>query len=278
MKQLKKFATILILILVFGLATPQSIPPLSFATTAEAATIKISKKNITLKVGQSTTLKISGTKKKVSWKSSDKKIATVTSKGKVTAKKKGTAKITAKIGKKSLVCKITVTEKKSNKGDGARENPFSAYQKHTVNIYYFEEYIGKFKIQLLDYKSGKEAYDYVMQNEYNSKPTSSQEYIYVKFKIDYISGKKQVNATDVINHYSDFFNSKSNYQLDNIGWGYGFEDVDDMVDVSLYPGGSAICSKAIIVKKGNSPITYRIQTGYDTKNYEREFTWFTTKQ
>lgn len=42
-------------------------------------------------------LKITGTEGKVVWSSSDKKIAVVNSNGKVTAKAKGTATITAKI-------------------------------------------------------------------------------------------------------------------------------------------------------------------------------------
>lgn len=40
-----------------------------------------------MKKGQSKKLKISGTKKKVKWKSSNKTIAKVSSEGKVTAKK-----------------------------------------------------------------------------------------------------------------------------------------------------------------------------------------------
>lgn len=277
MKKLKKFTTLLMISLAISLFTPQ-IPEISTGTIeVNAATIKLNKKKATLIKGNTLTLKVSGTKKKVAWKSSNKKVATVSTKGKVTAKKKGAATITAKVGKKKLSCKVTVKDKKTNKGTGDRTNPFSAYDKHTIKLYDFGQYVGKFTIQMLDYKSGKDAYNYVMKNEYNEKPKSSQEYVYVKFKIKYASGKKQVNATDVINHYSNLFNSKSNYQLNNDGWGYSFEDITDMGDVSLYPGGSAVCSKAIIVKKGNSPITYRIETGYDKKKYEREFTWFTTK-
>lgn len=75
-----------------------------------AVPIKLSAKKVTLKVGKSKTLKVTGTTSKVSWKTSNKKIAKV-SKGKVTAVKAGKAKITAKVGKKSLVCTVTVKKK-----------------------------------------------------------------------------------------------------------------------------------------------------------------------
>lgn len=63
----------------------------------------------TLQKGKSCTLKLTGTKAK-SWSTSNKSVATVNSKGKVTAKKAGTAIITCK-GKdgKSYQCKVTVT-------------------------------------------------------------------------------------------------------------------------------------------------------------------------
>lgn len=78
---------------------------------ASAAKVKISKKSLTLTAGSSLTLKITGTKKKVKWKSSKKSVATVSSKGKVKAKKAGKAVITATVGKKKLKCKVTVKSK-----------------------------------------------------------------------------------------------------------------------------------------------------------------------
>lgn len=72
------------------------------------AKAKISRKKITMTVGQKVTLKVKGTKKKPKWTSSNKKIVTVTKKGKVTAKKAGTATVTAKIGKKKYQCRVKV--------------------------------------------------------------------------------------------------------------------------------------------------------------------------
>lgn len=54
------------------------------------------------------TLSVGKTAKKVTWKSSNKKVAKVTSKGKVTAVGYGAATITAKTGNKTYKCKVTV--------------------------------------------------------------------------------------------------------------------------------------------------------------------------
>ena len=69
---------------------------------------KISKSRVTLTKGKSITLKVTGTKKKPKWSSSKKSVAVVSRSGRVTAKKAGTAKITAKIGKKKYTCKVIV--------------------------------------------------------------------------------------------------------------------------------------------------------------------------
>ena len=83
--------------------------------------ISLNKTKKTLYVGEKYTLKIKGTNKKAKWwKSSNTKVATVNSKGKVTAKKKGTTKITVKVAGKKYKCTIKVknlpTDNKSTKG------------------------------------------------------------------------------------------------------------------------------------------------------------------
>ena len=87
------------------------------ATQVNAATKpKLSKTKITMTVGQSKKLKVKGISKKrakrIKWKSSKKKVVTVTKTGKLKARKAGKAVITAKVGKKKLKCKVTVKKKR----------------------------------------------------------------------------------------------------------------------------------------------------------------------
>lgn len=74
--------------------------------------IKLSAANKTLKKGKSFTLKATlqptGAQGKVTYSTSNRKVATVNKNGKVTAKGKGTAKITVKAGKFKVACKIKV--------------------------------------------------------------------------------------------------------------------------------------------------------------------------
>lgn len=77
--------------------------------------LKINKKNVSLFVGQKQTIKIISNPKdseyNVKWSSSNKRVATVSKEGKITAKNKGTTTITAKIGEKTFQCKVLVKKK-----------------------------------------------------------------------------------------------------------------------------------------------------------------------
>ena len=71
----------------------------------QAAKVKLNKSAVTIYRGASTSLKVSGSKKKVKWSSSKKSVASVSASGKVTGKKGGSAYICAKVGKRTLKCK-----------------------------------------------------------------------------------------------------------------------------------------------------------------------------
>ena len=81
--------------------------------TVNAKSVKLSKTSVTLGKGKSTTIKATvspsnTTNKKITWTTSNKKVATV-SNGKITAKGVGTATITAKTANgKKATCKVTV--------------------------------------------------------------------------------------------------------------------------------------------------------------------------
>ena len=74
--------------------------------------LKISNTRLTLKKGRSYTLRTTvapvTSQEKVTFKSSNSKVVSVNAKGKIYAKKKGTARITVRSGKKRRVCVVTV--------------------------------------------------------------------------------------------------------------------------------------------------------------------------
>lgn len=94
------------------------------AAAAQAAKTAINKKNLTIKVGESKTLRVTnitkGQSKSVRWKSSNKQVATVNKKGKVTGRKAGTATITATVNKKRYSCKVTVVKEEKAEDDRTR--------------------------------------------------------------------------------------------------------------------------------------------------------------
>lgn len=73
---------IMSILTVFSLLTPNT-------GFAKAKKMALSKTKLTMKVGESKTLKVKNTKKKVKWSSSKKSVVTVSKKGKIKAKKAG---------------------------------------------------------------------------------------------------------------------------------------------------------------------------------------------
>ncbi len=81
-------------------------------TAVKTTKLKLNKKSLTLRKGKKYQLTATVTpitsSEKVKYKSSNKKVLTVTSKGKITAKKKGTAYVIVTSGKKTVRCKVKV--------------------------------------------------------------------------------------------------------------------------------------------------------------------------
>jgi predicted NUDIX family NTP pyrophosphohydrolase len=104
------FFAVLLFVLAFSISVPTS-----YAANTTVKSITISKKKLKLKKGKTYKLKAKLSPKKakgkISWKSSNKKVATVSKKGLVKAKKVGSATITAYVKgtKIKKTCKVTVT-------------------------------------------------------------------------------------------------------------------------------------------------------------------------
>ena len=94
-----------------SLSAVEVIPQLNDTIVAEAATVKLDYKNFVLRPGWYIENKLKGAKaSKVTWKSSNKKVATVNKKGKITGVKKGKATIIATYKKKSYKCTIKIVD------------------------------------------------------------------------------------------------------------------------------------------------------------------------
>ena len=94
-----------------SLSAVEVIPQLNDTIVVEAATVKLNYKNFVLRPGWYIENKLKGAKaSKVTWKSSNKKVATVNKKGKITGVKKGKATIIATYKKKSYKCTIKIVD------------------------------------------------------------------------------------------------------------------------------------------------------------------------
>jgi len=238
------------------------------STLVKAATLGLNQEKLTLIKGNTFTLFVSGTANTPKWSSSKKAVVSVSSTGKIKAKKAGSATITAKVGAIKVKCKVKVKNRKGKKG--SKTNPISAYSKNTFTYYEEGKKKGKFSLKLLNFSTGVEAAAMAAKNKSNPIPSETQEYIYFKFKIKYISGSQTMKAKQMFDYYQNIFGDNGVTQLKNIDWGFFFEPIDDLGTTRLSPGNSTTCGKAILVEKGHAPIMFRIQTG------KNSYTWFTT--
>lgn len=108
----------------------------SFTTVAGLQYVKINKSRADIYNGKTTTIKLTGTTARPTWKSSNTKIATVSSKGVVTGKKAGTVNITATLCGRKFTCKVTV--KNSSLSNTALKNNYTKFKnyinKHGVRL------------------------------------------------------------------------------------------------------------------------------------------------
>ena len=174
----------------------------------------------------------------------------------------------------------TCLEAKAKKG--TKNNPYSAYSWHKVNVYnMWGEYTGTVKIKMIDCKYGDDATSYLNSlsgenseeweepGEWN--PGKNKQYIYMKFKIKCIKSDGEFWCGNIVD---EIYNKKSNKRLNAA---VVLEDAPDgtenIANSGLYQGGETTCVSIHVVKKGkgNTPVTFTVPTGYE------KWSWFTTK-
>ena len=131
MKSMRKILLLLTMVLACSLIPAAAIAAPAPVPAASTAKTGIEQTKLTLYVGNTWQLYVYGTTKKVTWKSSKPSVAKVNSKGLITAKKAGTATITAKVGSKSYKCKVTVKKVRPTR---TRPSPRAAQPLPTASI------------------------------------------------------------------------------------------------------------------------------------------------
>nr|DAW07881.1 MAG TPA: intimin [Caudoviricetes sp.] len=207
---------------------------LTTTVTASAATVKISKSKATLYVGQTTTLRINNTYKKVTWTTSKKAVATVSSTGKVTAKKAGTAKITGKVNGKKYTCTVTVKNKV-----GSRQTPADPTKGVTIT-----DYNGKYWFKLNNTWRHEDAVNKLKElgawddatYEYEHKEVGT-DLLVMEFHVKALSGFDESALTDyAIFSTSNLYDAKATTQIEDFDsiWFINHKDVNN---IKLFGGG-----------------------------------------
>lgn len=169
---------------------------------AAAKTIKLNSKTVYMAPGDTYQLKVVNTKKKVVWKSSNKKVVTVSGKGRLKAKKTGKATITARVKGKKLKCKVIVEKKSINRARKLRNYVLSKgkYEK-TSNAYvisweYLDSDCNTSKAEISAFK-GKNKLEFY----YQYRPDAPSSVTSVTLKINLISGTASVRQGKASSNY-----------------------------------------------------------------------------
>jgi hypothetical protein len=148
MKKIVKIVLVCLLIL--------SVTPVS-KIVVQAAELKLNTTSIAVRVGQTYQLKITGSSETPVWTSSNKKIVTVDSNGKIKGVKKGTVTVTASLSGKKYTAKIAIVDA------------------ITYDDFYFEDYelsgnvYATFCQNFIDNAEGKEGYFYSYDDSSQTK-------------------------------------------------------------------------------------------------------------
>ena len=160
MKRMKKLLSLFLCVILIGC--------LFNINNVQAATVSLNKKSTSVYIGKTTQLKVNNYTGKIKWTSSNTSIATVSSTGKVKGKKAGTVTISARAGKKTLKCKVSVrsvirVSPKKIYLDGTDDATITVTLKKNCDVSYSVSNSGIISCSWDDdwYKGGKETYLYI---------------------------------------------------------------------------------------------------------------------
>lgn len=271
---MKKIAKIILIAMLTLTMTP-------LANTQAKTKIKLSKTSISIQKGKTYTLKIKGTKKKVKWSTSKKSIATVTQKGKVTAKKTGNAVITAKIGKKKYKCKVKVYQKKATKKPtnpiGTRTNPADPRKGVTIQTDQ-----GTMYFKLTEVLKGTKAENRFLamgqseswMNESHQENPNTRMVLFV-YDVQAVKGYSTypLYGLDIFNPYG-LYDGTCSKKINEIESCYLEDDYEalDGVNLELYTGVKSKMYKALWVPNNITSFSNQILTK-DYKQYWIKYTF-----
>lgn len=212
---------------------------------------RLSKTSIKLTVGNKYNLKVTGTRQKVIWSSSNKAVATVSNKGVVTGKKTGTTKITAKIGSKKYTCTVSVKNKKKATLKVSTKN-INVNKKASVKVTYTGSKVGRTTITITCDTSSEKCV--INVNVVSVPEIGPQELAMAAFGIDAAYNAAKFPSTLIVNQiqydksfdngYGDIFKRMvvRCYAKNSLG-GYGYiyavvvcRDTTTNPDAVLYEG------------------------------------------
>jgi hypothetical protein len=241
------------------------------SSTTFASEIRLNRSKLTLQIGESTKLKIVGTKNPVSWTSSNSLIANVSTNGNVYAKKSGTTTIIATINHKKVKCNVTV-----KKANGQKTNPYSAFSKRNI---YYQNYIflksQQINLVLEQIITGDSAYTIIKnENMYNKQPTKDSHWILMQFHLKYVKGssKQTLSASDVFQNFKCFYepSGKKRVKIVEFACFSKLRKGKDIYDVVLKEGEESDIWIGILVDKSIDYPIYRIPVK------KEKYLWFIT--
>ena len=242
--------------------------------TVKNPTVKLNKTAVTAKTGTSVklTATANGKSKRITWKSSNGGIASVTSKGVVYANRVGTATITATANGVSARCKVTVTAPVDPVG--SRTNPANLANGATIPMedgtaYVKLDRILKGDAAIAQLTSMGQWGEYEIE-EYAGYPNT--QVVYFEYTVKALSGfnDRPLWGLDIINSYG-LYNASCSANIPSIEGLYLDGEYENMnsAELKIYGGASSKMYKILYVPNGTSSFTYPI--------WKSDYSYFWTK-